>query len=256
MKTDVKKYEVISNNMKTKTLYKFLRTGLKSNSGDHTWEMDKWYHEDKVEICDKGFHASKTPLQAFSYVAGEIVAQVEVSGESEIQDDKESWSYMRIIKAYHWKRIDSIALAIYAAELVLHIFEEEYPEDDRPRKAIEAAKKVLSDDTEENRKAATSASSTAHAAAHAAYPADAHAAAYAAHVASYVAASTSTSAAFATAYAAHAFANSAAHAAHVAHIAHIASVANKKEITSKLDEWFADRIKTLKPYVASNQHKV
>jgi hypothetical protein len=34
----------------------------------------------------------------------------------------------------------SVKLAIFCAERVLHIFEEKYPNDDRPRKAIEAAK--------------------------------------------------------------------------------------------------------------------
>jgi len=36
-----------------------------------------------------------------------------------------------------------IRYAIYAANLVLHIFEEKYPNDDRPRKAIEAAEEYL-----------------------------------------------------------------------------------------------------------------
>ena len=38
---------------------------------------------------------------------------------------------------------DKVGYAIYAAELVLDIFEAKYPDDDRPRKAIEAAKNYL-----------------------------------------------------------------------------------------------------------------
>ena len=69
-------------------------------------------------------------------------------------------------------------LAIFAAEQVLDIFERRYPDDKRPRQAIEAAKKVLENDTEETRRAAAYAASAAYAgaapsAAYAAYAADA-----------------------------------------------------------------------------------
>ena len=108
-------------------------------------------------MCNSGFHASKTPQQALGYVAGEILAQVEVKGESKKQDDKECWSDMRIVKAYHWKKQDSVALSIFAAELVIKNYEKKYPDDKRPRNAIEAAKRVLADDTEENRSAESAA---------------------------------------------------------------------------------------------------
>ena len=133
--------------MANKKLYKFLRTGLKSGSGNHKWEVGKWYKEDKISICNSGFHASKTPLQALGYVKGEILAQVEVRGESVVQDDKECWSEMRIVKAYHWKKADSVALAIYAAELVIDIYEKKYPTDKRPQEAIKAAKAYIKNPT-------------------------------------------------------------------------------------------------------------
>ena len=67
---------------KPKLLYKFLREGLKSEHGNCTWKVDEWKHEDKVELCGAGFHASETPLQALGYVAGEILSIVEVKGEN------------------------------------------------------------------------------------------------------------------------------------------------------------------------------
>ncbi len=145
----------------TKKLYKFLNTGLRSASGDKTWVVGQWEKEDKIDICNRGFHASKTPSQAFSYVQGEILAIVEVRGESIVQDDKECWSEMRIVKAYKWQKKDSVALSIFAAEQVLKNYESKYPNDSRPRDAIEAAKKVLLDDTKENRSAARSAAESA-----------------------------------------------------------------------------------------------
>ena len=147
--------------MKTKKLYKFLRTGLKSDSGNHEWKVGEWYHEDKVDICNLGFHASKTPLQALGYVQGEILAEVEVKGDSDIQDDKECWSDMRIVKAYHWKKADSVAFSIFAAESCIKNYEQVYPNDSRPRDAIEAAKKWLAEPTKANESAAWSAARSA-----------------------------------------------------------------------------------------------
>jgi len=141
-------------------LYKFLRTGLKSESGNEKWTLNKWKQiNGELEICKRGFHCSRTPYQAFSFVQGEVLAIVETRGKSIIQDDKECWSGMRIVKAYSWTKKDSVAFAIYAAELVLPIFEKEYPDDKRPREAIEAAKAVLKNDNEKTRDAASAAAS-------------------------------------------------------------------------------------------------
>ena len=47
-------------------------------------------------------------------------------------------------------RKQRMAYAIFAAEQVIHIYERQYPDDKRPREAIEAAKAVLAHDTKEN----------------------------------------------------------------------------------------------------------
>ena len=52
--------------------------------------------------------------------------------------------------------------AIFAAEKVLDIFETKYPDDERPRKAIEAAEGVVNSNTKENRSAAAAAASAAY----------------------------------------------------------------------------------------------
>ena len=82
------------------------------------------------------------------------------------------------------KRIDlkiKINLAIFSAELVLPIWLKNNPKDDRPQKAIEAAKKCVENPTKENKDAATAAgAAAAYDAAYAAAYADYAAAAYAA----------------------------------------------------------------------------
>ncbi len=204
--------------MKTKKLYKFLRTNLKSDNGkNRNWKIGEWKKEEKLEMCKSGFHASRTPLQAFEYVKGEILAEVEARGESIIEYDKECWSEMRILKAWHWTKEDSVSLAIFAAEQVIDIFEKKYPNDDRPRKAIEAAKAWLISPTEENARAAHTAS---YAATYAAYAADA------------------------ASYAAHTAADAASYAAHTAADAADA----RKKLIKKINIWFEERITNLTKY--------
>ena len=158
--------------------WKFLQTGMKSSQGECTWKKGIWKHEDELSICKYGFHCSKEINQAFSFVQGEILARVAVKGKSIINDDKECWTDMKIVKAYKWGKMDSVELAIYAAELVIDIFEKEYPNDKRPRQAIEAAKSYVKNPTKENAYASNAASNAAYAS-YAASNAASYAASYA-----------------------------------------------------------------------------
>jgi len=129
----------------------------------HKYQLNKWYKEDAISICEKGFHCSKNIIDAMGYVTPGYVAVVEVRGDSIAESDKEVWSEMRIIQWKKWTKKNSVGLSIYAAELVLKNYEDKYPNDFRPREAIEAAKKVLKKDkdTASSRFAAESAESAA-----------------------------------------------------------------------------------------------
>jgi len=114
----------------------------------------------------------------------------------------------------------AVTIAIFFAEDALSFWEAEFPENMRPRKAIEAAKEWLANPCEETVDASRAA---AYAAANAAY-------AHAAH-ATNAAAAAAVNAAYAAANAAaHAAANAAAaaHAANAAHAAAHAAAANRK----------------------------
>ena len=155
--------------MKTTTLWKSMKAGLKSGVGDMTWKVGTWHnHKGKLDMCTSGLHASVRAIDAMRYVDCEILALVEVRGKHLKQDDKQCWSEMRVVKAYRWEKPDSVAMAIYSAELVIGEYEKRYPDDKRPRRAIEAAKAWLENPTEENRAAASAAKAAADAAASAA----------------------------------------------------------------------------------------
>lgn len=63
-----------------------------------------------------------------------------------------NWLITRLLKRQNCQRY-----AIYAAKLVLPIFEETYPDDNRPREAIKAAERYLKNPTKKNKAEALSA---------------------------------------------------------------------------------------------------
>jgi len=156
-------------------MYKFLREvngKIVSEHGTQHWQVGKKYSvKGKIGCGRNGFHASDTPLDALNYVKGEVLAICEGSGNHDKENDKSAWRHMTLTKAYRWTKADSVALAIYAAEQVIDIYEANYPDDKRPRNSIDAAKKWIAEPTEENRAAACVACVAAYAAYAAAYAA-------------------------------------------------------------------------------------
>ena len=96
------------------------------------------------------------------------------------------WANWLIVRVMTYRQF--VRYAVYAAEQVLPIYEKKYPKDDRPRKAIEAAKKCIDNPSEENKKAAAASANAATAYAASAATSAAYAAAYAS-AAAYAAAS-------------------------------------------------------------------
>ena len=56
-------------------------------------------------------------------------------------DHRLDWANWVICRVFD--RTNKVRYAIFAAEQVIHLFEKKYPDDKRPRKAIEAAKEWL-----------------------------------------------------------------------------------------------------------------
>ena len=193
---------------------------MKSDYNGFQWEIGKWETTECERLCE-GFNCSNRIMDAMRYVSGEILAEVESSGKCFEDDSKSTHEKMRIVNAWNWRKEDSVELAIYAAEMVIHIFEDKNPYDDRPRKAIEAAKSWLAGKSN----AAANAAAYAYAAAKAAY---ANAAANAANAAAYAA-------------------NAAAYAAYAAAYAANAAAADKS-VTDKIESWLRERVKKLKKY--------
>jgi hypothetical protein len=94
----------------------------------------------------------------------------------EKQEDKNPISILKKLSKYkydwsNWLVVEllrkegKIKYAINAAELVLNIFEKKYPNDERPREAIKAAKKMIKNKKNKSAAAAYAAAYAAYAAA-------------------------------------------------------------------------------------------
>ena len=139
---------------------------------------------------------------------------------------KQAFTWSNWILARLLTDVNKIKYAVFAARKVLSIFEKQYPKDLRPRLALEAAEKFISDPSEINKDTACAAADAAYDAARAAT-----AAAYAAAAAA-AAAADATAADYAAAYAAHAAASAAA-----AYAAAHADAAAYADITKKIVQY-------------------
>lgn len=98
-----------------------------------------------------------------------------------ITKEKYDWGNWLVVQGMTKKQ--HIQYAVYAAKQVLHLYEKKYPDDKRPRKAINAALRCIKKDTKKNRNAAWVARDAAEAAARDAARDAARAAAWAARAA-------------------------------------------------------------------------
>jgi len=110
------------------------------------------------------------------------------------------WANWLIVRLMKYKQY--VLYAVFAAEQVIDIFEKEYPDDDRPGKAIEAAKKCIKRRSKKNKAVAYAAVFDVSTLTHAAAARAASAAAWAAARAAAWAAARAARAASAAAYAA------------------------------------------------------
>lgn len=122
-----------------------------SKYGNCIWHIGEWKQEPVIEICERGFHCSRSIFDAFYWVQGDILAEVECDGISEMEGSKEVWSRMRVVKVWKWSVRDSIALAIELSNIALSYYKDIHPDDDEPYKAIEAAEQWLANPTEEHK---------------------------------------------------------------------------------------------------------
>ena len=152
------------------TYYKWLNPGRVSTIQNVKWpkRVNAWTDDETPVLCTSGWHlATDEGLGEFA-VIGATLWIAEGRGNSVSESSKVAFTSVRLLSevgiftheiAVHW--------AADCAKRVLKHYEDRYPSDDRPRRAIEAAMKWSKNPTEANRAAAAAFAASA-AASHAA----------------------------------------------------------------------------------------
>jgi hypothetical protein len=106
----------------------------------------KWLEKQKA--CQEGIDWFIQEVKG-NNMAGDLLV------DKLIRENKSGWANWLIVRVMSYKQ--RVSYAVFAAEQVIDIFEKQYPDDKRPRQAIEVAKKCIENPSKENRKAANAA---------------------------------------------------------------------------------------------------
>lgn len=105
-----------------------------------------------MEITKKWLEEKEACLDGLNWFLNQSETDLYRIIDKLIEEQHENWANWLITRAM--SRQQQLQCAITFAELVLPIFEKEYPGDNRPRASIATAKKILLEDSQENRDAA------------------------------------------------------------------------------------------------------
>jgi hypothetical protein len=115
---------------------------LPTRNADGTWTPGEWMPEIEGELkpCRNGYHV--VTLEQLPNWIGERIFEVEVGKEILPDDDKSVVRTCRLTReCTGWDERTARLFACDCAEHVLSLYEAKYPDDDRPRKAIEVARR-------------------------------------------------------------------------------------------------------------------
>lgn len=94
----------------------------------------------RIKPCTRGYHVCDTVEDLLAWLGPDIWV-CEWRGDSTSAGDKRVVEQARLVRHVDtWNERTARLFAVDCAEDVLHLWEERYPNDDRPRKAIEAAR--------------------------------------------------------------------------------------------------------------------
>jgi hypothetical protein len=125
----------------TTALYKVLGNGQTSyHGGSGKWTKNRWRSvSGDLMPCENGLHLCRR--QDLLTWLGPEIWEAEYEGELVDAKDKVVVRRARIVRKLDtWNQRTSRLFAADCAEKVLPIFEKQYPNDERPREAIEAAR--------------------------------------------------------------------------------------------------------------------
>jgi hypothetical protein len=126
--------------------YKVLRTDLTPyHGGSGQWTVGEWMPAiDNPERCDRGYHL--IDREHLIEWLGPAIHPAEGRGAFGSDDGKTTFAEAKIEPALaNWTERTARLFACDCAERVLPVFEDKYPNDERPRQAIAMARRFAND---------------------------------------------------------------------------------------------------------------
>jgi len=123
--------------------FKFLTAKMTGGYTDFVWPIDEWVAvSGELKFCENGFHILNERHYLLDWVQSQLF-EVEIDHKAGVlkSDDKWCCRKLRLVKKIKtWNEKTNRLFVADCAAHVLRRFEKLYPEDLRPRKAIEAAR--------------------------------------------------------------------------------------------------------------------
>lgn len=113
---------------------------------------------DKEYITNNRCCYEKNKVEKLSFINNVSITLLDMATAEDLPEKDFCWFF---INKCNLDEIQKVKFAVYLAEKVLHIFEEDFKDDDRPRKAIEATKKYLKGDISNSELYASAAAAAA-----------------------------------------------------------------------------------------------
>jgi hypothetical protein len=124
------------------TYFKCLGPGrTAAHGGSGTWPpVGEWTKPIRGALvpCERGWHVCSAP-QLIEWLSSEVY-EVEYDGEIVADTNKFVVRHARLTRQLVWNDTAALLFAADCAEHVLHLYERDYPDDKRPRAAIEATR--------------------------------------------------------------------------------------------------------------------
>jgi hypothetical protein len=117
-----------------------LKWSLPVQNADGTWTPGEWMPEVKgtLTLCKNGYHLTDT--EHLLNWLNSTIYEAEPSSELIRGDDKVACRSVRLLKKMNWDDRIARLFACDCAERVLPLYEKNYPDDKRPRYAVEVAR--------------------------------------------------------------------------------------------------------------------
>ena len=144
----------------TQIYYKWLKPDRTTTYQGVRWpkRVGVWTPDETPKLCASGWHLATHQGIAGHARTGAVLWIAEGRGASVVADDKVAFSSARLVSQVGTlTQVIAVQWAAECAKRVLRHYEDHYPEDKRPREAIQAALKWAKDPTEANRAAAAAA---------------------------------------------------------------------------------------------------